>query len=102
MDRKEFIKNEINQYPDDPFNYYLLGIEFQKEGNTIETKRLFDQLLVEFPAYIATYYTYANLLLDQNEDELAESVIGKGIVEAKKTGAAKAQKELEQLLEINF
>lgn len=102
MDRKEFIKNEINQFPDDPFNYYLLGMEFQKEGKMTDTKELFEQLLTDFPNYIATYYTYANLLLDENEDELAEKVILKGIGEAKKIGAAKAQKELQQLLEINF
>ena len=32
MDRKEFIKNEINQDPKDPFNHYLLGIEYLKEN----------------------------------------------------------------------
>jgi tetratricopeptide (TPR) repeat protein len=102
MDRKEFIKKEINQFPDDPFNYYLLGIEFHKEGKITETKRLFEQLLVDFPHYIATYFTYATLLLDENEEDLAETVIYQGIDEAKKIGAAKAQKELQQLLEINF
>ena len=33
MDRKEFIKNEINQDPSDPFNHYLLAIEYQKKSH---------------------------------------------------------------------
>ena len=42
MDRKEFIKNEINQDPTDPFNHYLLAIEYQKEGAVEETFEQFE------------------------------------------------------------
>ncbi len=102
MDRKEFIKNEINQDPTDPFNHYLLAIEFQKEGSIKESFDLFEEIITQFPDYVATYYTYANALLASEEEDKAEKIIRKGIEEAEKKGAAKALKELKQLLELNF
>jgi hypothetical protein len=51
---------------------------------------------------VATYYTYANALLEDDQDERAEKIIQKGILVAEKKGAAKALKELKQLLELNF
>jgi tetratricopeptide (TPR) repeat protein len=102
MDRKEFIKNEINQDPKDPFNHYLLAIEYQKEGTLKESFDQFEELIIQFPDYVATYYTYANALLASEEEDKAEIIIQKGIEEAEKKGAAKALKELKQLLELNF
>jgi tetratricopeptide (TPR) repeat protein len=102
MDRKEFIKNEINQDPSDPFNYYLLAIEWLKEGNINEAFAQFEMIISDFPDYVATYYTYANALLADKREERAEPIIRVGIVAAEKNGAAKALKELKQLLELNF
>jgi len=102
MDRKEFIKNEINQDPTDPFNHYLLAIEYQKEGSIKESFDLFEEIITQFPDYVATYYTYANALLASDEEDKSEKIIRKGIEEAEKKGAAKALKELKQLLELNF
>jgi tetratricopeptide (TPR) repeat protein len=102
MDRKEFIKNEINQDPMDPFNYYLLAIEYQKEGDIKTSFDLFEEIITQFPDYVATYYTYANALLASDKEDKAEQIIRKGIEEAEKKGAAKALKELKQLLELNF
>jgi tetratricopeptide (TPR) repeat protein len=102
MDRKEFIKNEINLDPMDPFNHYLLAIEYQKEGSIKESFDLFEEIITQFPDYVATYYTYANALLASEEEDKAEKIIWKGVEEAEKKGAAKALKELKQLLELNF
>ena len=102
MDRKEFIKNEINQDPMDPFNHYLLAIEYQKEASFEEAFDQFETIIANFPDYVATYYTYANALLAANKEDRAEVVIQMGIIQAEKKGAAKAQKELKQLIELNF
>ena len=102
MDRKEFIKNEINQDPTDPFNHYLLGIEYQKEGAIDKSFKQFEMIVSKFPEYVATYYTYANALLSANKEDRAEEIIQAGIQQAEKKGAAKALKELKQLLELNF
>jgi tetratricopeptide (TPR) repeat protein len=84
MDRKEFIKNEINQDPMDPFNHYLLAIEYQKEGALRESFSLFEGIITQFPDYVATYYTYANALLASDEEDKAEKIIRQGINEAEK------------------
>lgn len=102
MDRKEFIKKEINLDPEDPFNYYLLAIECQKEGAIEEAFGLYTKLLTDFPDYIASYYTYANALLEEEQEKKAEEIIKQGIEMAEKKGDAKAFKELKQLLELNF
>jgi tetratricopeptide (TPR) repeat protein len=102
MDRKEFIKNEINQDPLDPFNHYLLAIELQKEGALNEAFDQFEHIIRVFPDYVATYYTYANALLAETREDRAEEIIRIGIEEAEKKEAAKALKELKQLLDINF
>jgi tetratricopeptide (TPR) repeat protein len=102
MDRKEFIKNEINQDPTDPFNHYLLAIEYQKEGAVEETFEQFEMIISDFPDYVATYYTYANALLAESREDRAEEIIRAGMEQAEKNGAAKALKELKQLLELNF
>ena len=102
MDRKEFIRNEINQDPKDPFNHYLLAIEYQKEASLEEAFDQFETIIANFPDYVATYYTYANALLAANKEDRAEVVIQMGIIQAEKKGAAKALKELKQLLDINF
>jgi tetratricopeptide (TPR) repeat protein len=102
MDRKEFIKNEINQDPMDPFNHYLLAIEYQNEGAIKTAFDLFEEIIAQFPDYVPTYYTYANSLLASDEEDKAEQIIRKGIEEAEKKGAAKALKELKQLIELNF
>ena len=102
MDRKEFIKNEIKQDPTDPFNYYLLAIELIKERAIKEALEQFELIISDFPDYVATYYTYAIALLEDDQDAKAEKIIQKGILVAEKKGAAKALKELKQLLELNF
>lgn len=102
MDRKEFIKNEINQDPKDPFNHYLLGIEYLKEKAIKDAFEQFERIISDFPDYVATYYTYANALLAENKENRAEEVIQMGIIQAEKKGATKALKELKQLLELNF
>ena len=102
MDRKEFIKNEINQDPKDPFNHYLLGIEYLKENAIKDAFEQFERIISDFPDYVATYYTYANALLAENKENRAEDVIQLGIIQAEKKGATNALKELKQLLELNF
>jgi tetratricopeptide (TPR) repeat protein len=86
----------------DPFNHYLLAMEYQKEGAIKESFDLFEEIITQFPDYVATYYTYANALLARDEEDKAEIIIRLGIKEAEKKGAAKALKELKQLLELNF
>jgi hypothetical protein len=40
MNRTEILKNEVKNNSEDPFNYYLLALEYQKLDNTAEAKNI--------------------------------------------------------------
>ncbi|RXK52254.1 tetratricopeptide repeat protein [Aquirufa rosea] len=102
MERKEFIKKEIEQDPQNPFNHYLLALEYKKEGIMVDAIQLFEKLIVEFPNYIPTYYSFADYLIENELDDKAEIVLLKGIEMSELAGNTKALKELKQLLALNF
>ncbi|MHA8098698.1 tetratricopeptide repeat protein [Aquirufa aurantiipilula] len=102
MERKEFIKNEIKQEPENPFNYYLLALELKKEGDVGSSIETFNLLVDNFPSYIATYYSFADYLLELGKDDKAKEILDTGIERAEASGSTKALHELKQLLELNF
>ena len=102
MNRIEILQNEIKMHPNDPFNYYLMALENVKNEEYITAKEYFELLLNQFEEYLATYYTYANFLIDIGEEENAEIIIHKGIKISFEQKNSKAEKELKQLLELNF
>lgn len=102
MERKEFIKNEIKQEPENPFNYYLLALELKKEGDVDSSIETFNLLVVNFPNYIATYYSFVDYLLELGKDDKAKEILDTGIERAEASGSTKALHELKQLLELNF
>ncbi|CAM3285793.1 tetratricopeptide repeat protein [Aquirufa ecclesiirivi] len=102
MERKEFIKNEIKEEPNNPFNYYLLALELKKEGDLRGAIDLFTTLIKQFPIYIPTYYSFADYLLEIEEDDKAKQIIELGIEQATIAGQKKALHELKQMWELNF
>lgn len=101
--RKNIILEEINNEPENPFNYYLLAIELYKEGDFEQANQQFNQLLENFPTYLPSYYTYAEKLIEQNLNlEYAEKIIERGLMVAEEQKNNKAQRELQALLDINF
>lgn len=86
---EEFLKED----PNDPFNSYALALEYLK----FDPKRAFDlftKLLIEHPNYLPTYYPFAQLLIERQEHERAESVFKTGIDTSKKANDLKTLKEL--------
>ncbi|MFL0161744.1 tetratricopeptide repeat protein [Aquirufa salirivi] len=102
MERKEFIKDEIKEEPENPFNYYLLALELKKEGDLSGSLDLFNQLIERFPSYIPTYYSFADFLLEIEDDIKAKQIIELGIIRAEGVGQTKALHELKQMWELNF
>lgn len=102
MNRTEIIQNEIKINPKDPFNYYLLALEFVKIGRKEEAIFYFNILKNDFEDYLPNYYTYANFLIEIAMDEQAEILIHQGIRLSQQQNNTKAEKELKQLLELNF
>jgi hypothetical protein len=101
MNRKEFIESEIRNFPNDPLNYYLLAIEFRKVELYDSFEATMEKLLVQFPAYMPTYYLYAEYLYDRDQEQKATQIAEQGIVLARQAKNQKLVNELEQLINLS-
>jgi tetratricopeptide (TPR) repeat protein len=88
---KEFYKED----PSDPFNIYALAIEYLK-SDLEKAEFYFEELLANYPEYIATYYHAAALFLQKNQFEKAEETFKKGIEMAQRLNKAHAFNELKR------
>jgi tetratricopeptide (TPR) repeat protein len=102
MNRKEFIISELINNPNDPFNQYLLALEYLKENNKGEAISLFKNIYEKSPNYLPLYYTYAINLLELGDIIKAKEIVNKGIELARLTNKEKVSSELNQLLELYF
>ena len=92
--RINLLKSYIEEEPKDPFNYYALACEYLN-GKEEEALQLFEQLLINFPDYLATYYQAAQLLQEFEEYEKTLAVYEKGIALAEKQNNTKTLNELK-------
>lgn len=102
MNRKEFIISELINNPNDPFNQYLLALEYLKENNRGEAISLFKNIYEKSPNYLPIYYTYAINLIELGQVAKAKEVIKKGIELAAILNKEKVKSELNQLFELYF
>lgn len=101
MNRREIILNEIQEDPQNPFNYYLLAVEERSLGNYNTSIVLLRDLLAKYPDYHPSYYTLAEMLYDLEQTEEATLIAEKGIKKAKDLQLTKVLHELEQLILLN-
>ncbi|MBA2501102.1 MAG: hypothetical protein H0V30_15410 [Chitinophagaceae bacterium] len=94
MDRKEKILAMLADTPGDSFLQHALALEYIKNGNDEEAKKLFETLLMRDPGYIGSYYHLAKLLERQLDEKGAIAVYEKGMQEAKLAGDQHAYNEL--------
>jgi tetratricopeptide (TPR) repeat protein len=102
MNRKEFIISELKENPLDPFNQYLLAIEYLKENNRVEAISIFDNIYKTSPNYLPVYYIFALNLIELKRFKEANLIIEKGIQLANNTHKEKVKNELSQLLDLYF
>jgi tetratricopeptide (TPR) repeat protein len=102
MNRKEFIISELIINPNDPFNQYLLALEYLKENNREEANSLFDNIYEKSPNYLPLYYSYAVYLIESGNVIKAKQIVEKGIDLAVLLNKEKVKGELKQLLELYF
>ena len=92
--RIKYLQEEIENFPDDPFNYYALALEYVKT-NQEEAAGLFGKILSEFPAYLPVYYQAANFYFETGNYPVAEKLFLKGIELAGAQDNPKTLKELQ-------
>lgn len=102
MNRKEFIINELINNPRDPFNLYLLALEYLKDNNRGEALSIFKSIYETSPNYLPLYYTYALNLIEIENFETAKLIVEKGIELATHNKKEKVKNELFQLFELYF
>lgn len=102
MNRKEFIIFELINNPQDPFNQYLLALEYLKENNRGEAISLFNNIYEKSPNYLPLYYTFAINLIELGDMVEAKVFVKKGIDLAVLLKNEKVKNELNQLLVLYF
>jgi len=94
MDRIGKLKEFLSAEPDDPFVKHALALEYQKLGDLLEARRLWEELLEKNPAAVGSYYHLGRLLESIGEKALAVSWYEKGMSAASAAGERRAFNEL--------
>jgi Tfp pilus assembly protein PilF len=99
MDKIEKLKSFLSDSPEDPFLKHALALEYIKQGNETDARKLFLEILGRDPSYIGTYYHLAHLMERAGETENAKSWYEKGMIAANLAGDLHAYNELQAAYE---
>jgi tetratricopeptide (TPR) repeat protein len=94
-DRIQQLIRFVQEEPGEPFNIYALAMEYMN-GQPMQARVYFDQLLLTFPDYLPTYYHAAATYAELNERERAAELYKKGIELAEAQGKQKTLLELQR------
>jgi len=97
--RLEQLLQFLNQDPCDPFTIYAVALEY-RTTEPLTAKKYFEELLNNFPAYLATYYHAGMLWQELGLSKEAEEIYRKGLEIAQKTGKTKDFNELQNALNL--
>jgi len=92
--RIKYLQEEIENFPEDPFNYYALALE-HAGSSPREAEQLFGKLLADFPDYLPVYYQAANYYFEKGDFSKAEDLFITGISLAEKQKNEKTLRELK-------
>lgn len=79
MSRLAELETLQDQNPNDPFIIYALAREYEQNMATMQALLLYEHLVTDHPAYVATYYHYAKLLFTLGNKNEALKLLEKGI-----------------------
>lgn len=96
--RKKWIENMLQSQPHDPFLWYALALEHQKEENFSAAVEIFEKLVQSHPHYLPTFYQLGKAYEVMGEQEKAVDAFLDGKRLAKKNGDLKAAGELSEAL----
>lgn len=97
-DRIKLLEQFISEDPNDPFNYYALGLEYIKT-DTQKALNIFKSLKNDHPNYVATYYQLAKLFEYVGQKDFAIATYDQGILIAAQQGDLKTLQELRSALQ---
>jgi Tfp pilus assembly protein PilF len=95
----EKINELLKKMPDDSFLKHALALEYIKEGNDAEARKLFEEILTDEENFVGSYYHLGKLLERNNENALAIAWYEKGMQAAKKANENRTYNELRTAYE---
>ncbi|WP_153799328.1 hypothetical protein [Foetidibacter luteolus] len=99
MNKIERIQDMLKANGKDNFLRHALALEYIKEGNDAEARRLFEEILTDSPEYTGSYYHLGKLLQRGGEKQLALNWFEKGLSAAKLAKDQHAYNELQAAYE---
>jgi len=96
--RIENLKKYLSEDPKDSFLRYALAMELYKNKEISESRKIFKDLILEYPEYLASYYQYGKLLEENQQSDEAIKIYGEGIKIAEKQNNIRTVKELKEAL----
>lgn len=99
MERIEKLKDLLLKEPEDAFLQHALALEYIKEGNDAEARKLFENILTNNDHYVGSYYHLAKLLERNDENDSAKQWYELGMLKAKEAGDQHAYNELRSAYE---
>lgn len=99
--RIDEINRMIQDDSEDPFLWYLLGLEYEKIGAMKKTRNIFQRLLSRHPEYLPVYYQAAHLFWEMGYLEETRDIFTRGIALAQKNNDIKTEMELKNAFQ-NF
>lgn len=99
MDRIEKLKEYLQTTPGDSFLKHALALEYIKSGDDMTARNYFNDILLNQPDYVASYYHLGKLLERLGEQLDAIKIYERGMQEAKKAGDQHTYNELQAAYE---
>ena len=99
MSRIEKLLDYLKTSGKDSFLQHALALEYIKEGDDEEARKLFNEILLREPTYVGSYYHLGKLLERVADFEKAVRIYKRGMEEAKRAGDSHSYNELQGALE---
>lgn len=94
MDKIEQLKSFLSKSPNDSFLQHALALEYIKINELTKARESFENLLINNPDYIGSYYHLAKLYQQLQEKQLAIKTYEEGMKRAKTKNENHAYNEL--------
>ena len=98
MNKIDQLQEFLKENPKDTFLRYALALEYVKDNEINLAITIFEELILNDPQYLATYFQFGQLLAELGQNIRAELVFKNGIEIAKLQNNLKTCQELEQAL----
>ncbi|HRO47718.1 tetratricopeptide repeat protein [Agriterribacter sp.] len=95
MSRIEKLLDYLKDSPHDSFLQHALALEYVKEGQQREARKLFEEILERDPTYFGSYYQLAQLLEHSGETNAALRCYQRGMDAANAANNSKTYHELK-------